>query len=84
MKAIAAIYKEGVFKPLEKVGLEEDAKVVIRVERSIVDKSGIILAKEPKFFTDMLRGLLKSGINAIATNDPDFERAEEGIKVWVP
>ncbi len=59
MKAIAAIYKEGVFKPLEKVGLEEDAKVVIRVERSIVDKSGIILAKEPKFFTDMLRGLVK-------------------------
>jgi predicted DNA-binding antitoxin AbrB/MazE fold protein len=47
MKAIAALYKEGVFKPLEKVGLEEDANVVIRVERSIVDEmTGIVKAKK--------------------------------------
>lgn len=47
MKEIAALYKEGVFKPLEKVWLEEDANVVIRVERSIVDvMTGIVNAKK--------------------------------------
>jgi hypothetical protein len=38
---------------LKEAGIEED-KII-----AIVGKSGIILAKEPRFFIDMLRGLVK-------------------------
>ena len=47
MKAIAAIYKDHVFKPLEEVELEEDTKVVIRIERDPVeDLDGLITIEE--------------------------------------
>ncbi len=47
MKAIPAVYKDRVFKPLEEVELEEDTKVVIRIERDIVEEmTGIVRAKK--------------------------------------
>lgn len=47
MKAITAIYKDRVFKPLEVVELDDDTKVLIRIERDIVEEmTGIVRAKE--------------------------------------
>lgn len=47
MKAIQAVYKNRVFKPLEVVELEEDTKVIIQIERDIVEEmTGIIMAKK--------------------------------------
>lgn len=47
MKAISAIYKDRVFKPLEEVELEENTNVMIRVERDIVEEmTGIVRAKK--------------------------------------
>ena len=47
MKAIPAVYKDRVFKPLEEVELGEDTKVIIRIERDIVEEmTGIVKAKE--------------------------------------
>jgi len=47
MKAIPAVYKDRVFKPLEVVELEEDTKVMIRIERDIVEEmTGIVRAKK--------------------------------------
>ncbi len=47
MKAIPAIYKDRVFKPLEAVELEDDTSVLLRIERTIVDEmTGIVRAKK--------------------------------------
>lgn len=47
MKTISAVYKDRVFKPLEVVELKEDTKVMIRVERDIVEEmTGIVKAKK--------------------------------------
>lgn len=47
MKAIPAVYKDRVFKPLQAVELEEDTKVMIRIERDIVEEmTGIVRAKK--------------------------------------
>ena len=47
MKTISAVYKDRVFKPLEVVELKEDTKVMIRVERDIVEEmTGIVRAKK--------------------------------------
>lgn len=47
MKAIPAVYKDRVFKPLEVVKLEEDTKVMIWIERDIVEEmTGIVRAKK--------------------------------------
>jgi len=47
MKAIPAVYKDRVFKPLKAVELEEDTKVMIRIERDIVEEmTGIVRAKK--------------------------------------
>jgi len=47
MKAIPAVYKDRVFKPLNAVELEEDTKVMIRIERDIVEEmTGIVKAKK--------------------------------------
>lgn len=47
MKAIPAIYKDRMFKPLEVVELDDDTKVLIRIERAIVDEmTGIVRAKK--------------------------------------
>ena len=43
MKAIPAIYKDRVFKPLEDVELDDDTKVLIRIERDpVADMQGLI------------------------------------------
>jgi predicted DNA-binding antitoxin AbrB/MazE fold protein len=47
MKAIPAIYKNRVFKPLEAVELDDDTKVLIRIERDVVEEmTGIVRAKK--------------------------------------
>lgn len=47
MKAIPAVYKDCVFKPLKVVELEEDTKVMILIERDIVEEmTGIVRAKK--------------------------------------
>jgi predicted DNA-binding antitoxin AbrB/MazE fold protein len=47
MKSIPAIYKDRMFKPLEEVDLEEDTKVMLRIERDPVeDMDGLIIVEQ--------------------------------------
>lgn len=48
MRAIPAIYKDRVFKPLEAVELEEDTKVLIRIERDPVEDMRGLITVEAK------------------------------------
>lgn len=47
MKMIHAVYKDRVFKPLDEVDLEENAKVYIKIEKDPVqDMDGLIRINE--------------------------------------
>ncbi len=47
MKMIHAVYKDKVFKPLDEVDLEENAKVYIKIEKDPVqDMDGLIRINE--------------------------------------
>lgn len=47
MKMIHAVYKDKVFKPLDEVDLEENAKVYIKIEKDPVqDMEGLIRINE--------------------------------------
>ena len=45
-KVIKAIYKEGVFKPLEKLNLKDGVMFVIEIKESVTERSRGIISKD--------------------------------------